>query len=106
MSVKFLFRRKKKNANSSIAAILNVTRAFSAPFASPSIFSKLKKEKWIVIAIFSPYGRFLVTSIARTTPIMTITMMIATIPYSSVVFDAKPESGVAVGGAVAPDGLA
>ena len=41
------------------------------------------------------------TSNARTAPIMTMTMMIATIPYSTVLLDAKPVAGVAVGAAVA-----
>ena len=41
------------------------------------------------------------TRSASTTPIMTITMIIATIPYMSVVFEAKPVSGVAVGAVVA-----
>jgi len=47
------------------------------------------------------YGRFLVTSNARMAPIMMMMMMIATIPYSTVVFDAKPETGVDVGAVVA-----
>ena len=34
-------------------------------------------------------------------PIMTITMIIATIPYMSVLFEAKPLAGVADGGDVA-----
>ena len=52
------------------------------------------------------YGRFLVTRSASTTPIMTITMIIATIPYMSVLFDAKPFNGVAVGANVAEGALA
>ncbi len=52
------------------------------------------------------YGRFLVTKIASTAPMMTITMIIATIPYMSVLFDAKPASGVAVGANVAEGALA
>jgi len=39
-------------------------------------------------------------------PIMTITMIIATIPYMTVLFDAKPVSGVAVGAEVAAGELA
>jgi hypothetical protein len=60
-----------------------------------------KKGKGIVVLVLSFYGCFLVTSIASTTPMMTITMIIATIPYMSVLFEAKPESGVAVGADVA-----
>ena len=47
------------------------------------------------------YGRFLVTSIASTAPMMIITIIIAAIPYSTVSVDAKPVSGVAVGAVVA-----
>ena len=46
------------------------------------------------------------TRIASTAPIMIITMIIATIPYITVVFEAKPVSGVAVGTGVAADELA
>ena len=47
------------------------------------------------------YGRFLSVSIASIAPIMIITMIIAMIPYSTVLFEAKPLAGVAVGAAVA-----
>ena len=100
----FLFRRKKKNENSSIAAILNVTRAFSATIFLHLLFvflRGLKKGKGFVYSIFLVYGRFLVTSIASTAPIMIITIMIATPMYSSVVCVATPLSGVAVGAGVA-----
>ena len=52
------------------------------------------------------YGRFLVTKTARTAPIMIITMIMATIPYMTVVFEARPVAGVAEGGAVAAGALA
>jgi len=47
-----------------------------------------------------------VTRIASTVPIMIITMIIAMIPYITVVFEAKPVSGVAVGAGVAAEELA
>ena len=52
------------------------------------------------------YGRFLVTRIASTAPMMIMTMTIATIPYMSVLFEAKPLSGVADGAGVAGGALA
>jgi hypothetical protein len=52
---------------------------------------------------FFVYARFLVTSIASIAPIMIMIMAIATIPYSTVVFEAKPVTGAAVG-AVDDDG--
>ena len=52
------------------------------------------------------YGRFLVTTITITAPMTMMMKAIATIPYMSVVFEAKPESGVAVGAAVAAAALA
>ena len=66
-------------------------------------FKKNKKRKYFCLFFFV-YGRFLVTSNARTAPIMIMTMMIPAIPYSSVVFDAKPLAGVDVG-AVVDDAL-
>ncbi len=51
------------------------------------------------------YGRFLSISIIAA-PIMTITIIMATIPYIRVLFEAKPLAGVAVGGAVAAGELA
>ena len=63
---------------------------------------KIKKiKKGNSFAWFFVYGRFLVTSNARTAPIITITMMIATIPYSTVLFEAKLVAGVTVGAMVA-----
>ena len=47
------------------------------------------------------YGLFLVTRIASTAPMMIMTTTIATIPYISVLFEAKPVSGDAVGAGVA-----
>ena len=54
----------------------------------------------------SAYGLFLSISITIIAPIMIITMMMATIPYMSVVFEAKPLSGDAVGADVAAGELA
>ena len=62
----------------------------------------LKKRKSFSFLV---YGRFLSISIASTAPIMTMTIIIATIPYMSVAFEAKPVSGVAVGAGVAAAGL-
>ena len=56
--------------------------------------------------VLSFYRCFLVTSIAiRAMPTMR-TMMMATIPYMTVVFEANPLSGVAVGAGVAAGELA
>ena len=46
------------------------------------------------------------TRSARTAPMMTITIIIAMIPYVNVAFEAKPVSGVAVGADVAAVELA
>ena len=46
------------------------------------------------------------TSTARTAPMTIMIMAIATMPYSTVVFEAKPASGVAVGAGVAAGGPA
>ena len=63
---------------------------------------QLKKEKGVVF-VFSAlaYGLFLLSISIVAAPIMIMTMIIATIPYMSVVFEAKPLSGVADGAAVA-----
>ena len=66
---------------------------------------KIKKGKGFCL-VFLLYGRFLVTSNARTAPITTTMMAIATIPYSTVVFDAKPLVGDDVGADVAVGGFA
>ena len=50
--------------------------------------------------VFVVYGCFLVTRIASTTPIMTMTTMTAAMPYSKLAKDARPVSGVAVGAVV------
>jgi hypothetical protein len=52
------------------------------------------------------YGRFLVTSNATMAMPTMKTMIIATTAYMSVVFEAKPVSGVAVGAAVGAEALA
>ena len=98
----FFFKEKKENANFSIAAILNVTRAFSAPilFFLRCFCGTKKREKGIVVLVFVVYGRLLVTSIASTAIPTIITIMIAITPYINVVCDAIPLSGVAVGAAV------
>jgi hypothetical protein len=44
------------------------------------------------------YGRFLRSRIASIAPIMIITTITATIPYSRLANDAKPVGGEAVGG--------
>lgn len=46
------------------------------------------------------YGRFRVTRNASIAPMMIITIIIATRPYMSVLFEAKPLSGDAVGAGV------
>ena len=55
----------------------------------------------MVFSLLLFYACFLIIRSANTAPIMIITMMIATIPYSSAVCVATPLSGVAVGAAVA-----
>jgi len=52
------------------------------------------------------YGCFLLSISIVKAPMMTITMIIATIPYMSVLFDAKPFNGVAVGANVAGGAVA
>ena len=81
-------------------------RAFSAVLFfvfSLFDFEGLKKGKrdlvWFLM--FYGCGCFLVTSIARTAPMMTMTTMTATNPYSIVVFEAKPLIGDAIGAWVA-----
>jgi len=77
---------------------------FNQSLLSAKLFSNnseiLKKGKvflfWILV-----YGRFLLSISMIAAPITIITMIIATSPYMSVVFEAKPLSGVAVGAAVA-----
>ena len=54
-----------------------------------------------MFVLLSFHGRFLSISITNIAPIMTITMIIAIPMYITVVFEAKPASGVAVGAAVA-----
>jgi len=49
---------------------------------------------------FLSYALFLVTRNATTAPMMTITMIIAVIPYIRVLFEAKSDSGGAVGAGV------
>lgn len=98
-------RRKKKMLQTQqhlLLCRLNYARAFSAPFGFPVLFLNPKKRgKVMLIPFVSPYGLFLIVSIASTAPIMTMTMMMATIPYSMVVLDAKLVAGVAVGALVA-----
>ena len=52
----------------------------------------LKKGKDVLFFGLS-YGFFLSISITSTAPIMTITTIIATTPYITVLFEAKPVSG-------------
>ena len=72
-------------------------------FFSPILFRGLKKGRRFFG--LSVYGCFLVTSNASTAPMITMTIMIATIPYSRVVFEAKLVAGVVVGGVVAAGGM-
>jgi hypothetical protein len=101
---KFLFRRKKKNRiTAAILLFRDVNQSLLSHFSFSTliIFLGTKKRERDCVWHFLVYGRFLVTSNASTAPIMIMTMMIATIPYSTVLFDAKPVVGVAVGAAVA-----
>ena len=67
----------------------------------------LKKKREIVFVFSSLlYGLFLLSMSMIAAPIMTITMTIATTPYMSVLFEAKPDSGVAVGACVGDAALA
>ena len=60
----------------------------------------------IFLVGFAVYGRFLLSISTIMAPIMIMTMIMATTPYSTVDVDAKPEGGDAVGGGVAPGELA
>ena len=97
-------KEKRPNANGPTGAIA-VLSELNQSLLSPSLFSiafeGLKKgERFCFGRLF--YGRFLVTRIASTAPMMIMTTTIATIPYMTVVFEAKPVSGVAAGAEVAP----
>jgi hypothetical protein len=52
------------------------------------------------------YACFLLSINIVKAPMMTITIIIATTPYISVLFDAKPFNGVAVGAIVAEGAVA
>jgi hypothetical protein len=66
------------------------------------IFKKIKKKKEVdFVVVCSLYGFFLSIINASTAPIMTMTTMTATMPYSKLADDARPVSGVAVGADVA-----
>jgi hypothetical protein len=83
-------------------------RAYST-LRKTAFYSKNKKRKrcfGISVADLVAYGRFLSMSITSIAPIMIITTIIATIPYMTVLFEAKPASGVAVGAGVGAVALA
>jgi hypothetical protein len=69
----------------------NLSGAFSAHI-SYSLLLKQKKEGKVAL-ICSLYGCFLSVRIASTTPIMTMTIITAAIPSSTVPVDAKPVTG-------------
>ena len=50
--------------------------------------------------LFFVYGRFLSVRTANIAPMMIITIITAAIPYSTVVVDASPVTGAAVGAGV------
>jgi hypothetical protein len=68
-------------------------------------FSWKKGGKWFVVLVAFLYGRFLIVRSASTMPIMTITIIIAATPNSTVLVDARPVGGAAVGGGVAAAAL-
>ncbi len=70
------------------------------------LYLKVRKKGSNFLAASNVYGRFLVTRIASIAPIMTMTIIIAMMPYMTVLFEAKPVAGVAVGVAVAAGELA
>jgi hypothetical protein len=65
-----------------------------------------KKRESGFLCLLPLYGCFLIINSARTAPIMMMTIMIAMIPYSSVVLFTRPVAGVAAGVAVAAGELA
>ena len=88
-------------------AFLNFTRAFSAlTFFCLHCFLKTKKGEIEFFGLQSFYGRFLSSSIASTTPIMTITTIIPIVAYAMPFPIADKLSGDAVGAGVAGAALA
>ena len=83
-----------------VVAILNLTRAFSAPVFSLLLFRGLKKGESRVAFIDSLHGRFLSVRTASTVTHMTITIITAAIPNSTVPVDARPVTGADVGAGV------
>ena len=66
----------------------------------------IRKKREILYFAALAYGRFLTISAEMIAMPTIITMMIATSPYMSVVLEAKPDMGVAVGAVVGADELA
>jgi len=90
---------KRKCFSSSYFLFVNVTSFLSLNlFLNRSLRTKKGGKIFCFATLF--YGCFLVTRIASTAPMMIMMMAIATIPYMTVVFEAKPVSGVAVGAGV------
>ena len=89
----------------SIAAICDFNQSLLGRFFLLQVTKGLKKGKEVFL-VFSFYGRFLVTSTETKAMPMMRTIMMATIPYMTVVFEARPASGVAAGAAVAAGELA
>jgi len=69
-------------------------------FKETKLCLKIKKEEGILF-IFLSYGLFLVTRTASTAPMITMTMIIAAIPYMRVLFEANSDTAGAVGAGVA-----
>jgi hypothetical protein len=67
---------------------------------SPLLLKGLKKGESGFCFAYLAYGRFLSVSTASTATHMTITIIIAAIPNSTVPVDAKPVTGGAVGAGV------
>ena len=80
--------------------ITDQTRALSAQ-SFLRCFYGTKKGKRGLFVVLTVYACFLVTTTKINAPMTIMMMAIAMIPYMTVVFEAKPVSGVAAGIAVA-----
>ena len=83
---------------------MNAAVTFKQSFSAIALFSvaflKLKKGESGFCLASSAYGRFLAIISASTTTHMTITIITAAIPNSTVPVDARPVTGADVGAGV------
>lgn len=92
-------RKLKKSFTINDYALEIASRTFSTILSDVNL--RTKKRKRVVVFGFSVYGRFLSISTARTATQMTMTIIIAATPSITVLVDAKPVTGEAVGAVVA-----